>query len=195
MVAHGWSGAVEMDSAMKAAGHPTMVLRGNRDSAFWAAWWTERPNLDPWVPPDAIGFVDGRFAHAEALGAADRAIRNGKGSRVYNFPVEPAILRRAFDNRAIRERSRAVDFDRAPETFAAIGLKPDATPAQVKKAFGRLVLKAHPDHGGTAEAFRELLKNREIALGVARARVRVANKDRARQRATRKREQASETSA
>jgi hypothetical protein len=51
---------------------------------------------------------------------------------------------------------------------APLGLDGEFTDADVRSAFNRLALKAHPDHGGTNEAFRNLIAARDAALAVAR---------------------------
>lgn len=42
------------------------------------------------------------------------------------------------------------------EAFAALGLKPGASPGDVKTEFRRHVMDAHPDKGGTIDGFSAL---------------------------------------
>lgn len=53
-----------------------------------------------------------------------------------------------------------------PCPFAALGLEPTATLAEVKHAFHRLALEAHPDQGGDPVAFRELHENYKRAIAL-----------------------------
>lgn len=50
------------------------------------------------------------------------------------------------------------------EALAALGLQPGATVDHVKAAFRARALEAHPDHGGTDERMRELLRIRDEAI-------------------------------
>lgn len=52
----------------------------------------------------------------------------------------------------------------APEALRALGLDSRATMADVKRAFRRHALAAHPDQGGSSEAFRALLASYAEAL-------------------------------
>jgi hypothetical protein len=62
-----------------------------------------------------------------------------------------------FISRRRKERS-------TPECLVALGLKTPATVEQVKRAYRRLSRAAHPDHGGTNEAFIALQAHYEQAL-------------------------------
>ena len=53
-----------------------------------------------------------------------------------------------------------------PDALRALGLGPEATVADVRRAFRRHALRAHPDRGGSAEAFRRLLASYEEALAL-----------------------------
>lgn len=53
--------------------------------------------------------------------------------------------------------------------FETLGLPATATAGEVKAAYRRLVSKAHPDHGGDAQTFRELRGAYQSALAVASA--------------------------
>ena len=58
-----------------------------------------------------------------------------------------------------------------PRGFEALGLKADATPDEVLAAYRRLVIEAHPDHGGSIEEFTQLQENFELALAHAEGRL------------------------
>ncbi len=51
-----------------------------------------------------------------------------------------------------------------PPCLRALGLRGNATVADVKKAYRRLCHQLHPDHGGDAAAFRQLQADYEAAL-------------------------------
>lgn len=54
------------------------------------------------------------------------------------------------------------------DAFAELGVPAlSATPGRVREAFRARSLKAHPDHGGTAQAFTRLTQARERALAFA----------------------------
>lgn len=50
------------------------------------------------------------------------------------------------------------------DALREFGLGPDATSQDVVREFRRRALKAHPDVGGTAEAFKTLIRTRDAAL-------------------------------
>ena len=55
---------------------------------------------------------------------------------------------------------------RTAPCLAALGLTASATEQDVRSAFRRLVKTAHPDQGGTDEAFRTLQQNYQAALAL-----------------------------
>lgn len=63
-----------------------------------------------------------------------------------------------------RQAARASGFD----CWQVLGLPPDANVPAVKAAFRLLVRRAHPDHGGTTEAFVRLKKAYDDALMLAK---------------------------
>jgi hypothetical protein len=65
-------------------------------------------------------------------------------------------------------RSTARPGASAPDALAVLGLGPDATEADVKKAFRRAALKVHPDHGGSDAAFIELKRSYDRALAAVK---------------------------
>jgi hypothetical protein len=64
----------------------------------------------------------------------------------------------------LKDPSTFIRRRREPECIAALGLKTPTTIAQVKRAYRRLSRAAHPDHGGTNEAFIRLQQHYEQAL-------------------------------
>jgi curved DNA-binding protein CbpA len=55
-----------------------------------------------------------------------------------------------------------------PDLYAILGVPADATEADISRAFRRRAFVAHPDHGGDAQAFRDLSQARETLLDPAR---------------------------
>lgn len=51
-----------------------------------------------------------------------------------------------------------------PGCYEVLGIDQSATAAEIRKAFRRLAVKAHPDKGGSSEKFVELKKALEEAL-------------------------------
>jgi curved DNA-binding protein CbpA len=46
--------------------------------------------------------------------------------------------------------------------YEELGVEPDATKAEIKKAYRKLVVKAHPDQGGDEQRFKRLQKAYEV---------------------------------
>jgi len=42
--------------------------------------------------------------------------------------------------------------------YEILGLSPDASPSEIKAAYRRAVMRAHPDRGGSEEDFRRVQK-------------------------------------
>ena len=58
-------------------------------------------------------------------------------------------------------RSGDVSLD---EAYAILGLKPGATPDQIKEAHRRLMVKLHPDHGGSDYLATKINRARDVLL-------------------------------
>jgi len=53
--------------------------------------------------------------------------------------------------------------DRAPASFAVLGLPATASEREVREAYRKRVKETHPDHGGDEESFRRLREAYEVA--------------------------------
>lgn len=68
----------------------------------------------------------------------------------------PAQWRKAYEDRMSAEEAQAVLDEGVGSPSFILGLQPGYTSYDVKKAYRRLALMAHPDQGGTVEAFKRL---------------------------------------
>ena len=50
------------------------------------------------------------------------------------------------------------------EAYAILGLAPGATPEQIKEAHHRLMIKLHPDHGGSDYLATQINRARDVLL-------------------------------
>lgn len=153
------------------------IARTQRGRFFWAAWWTAAPSRLPFRRPDASN--GGARSHDEAKREAEQVahtslteieplwaracIRTMRGQPPFT-PRETA----AASGRPIARRDRGT----APASlWSILGVEPDASVLEIKRAFRARALTTHPDHGGDPAAFRALHGAYEKAL-VRRARKR-----------------------
>jgi len=98
-----------------------------------------------------LGALTGRFVPAGALmllGFALIGFQAGdrmRGATANAPPLSPGRMARA-------------------EALKVLGLGEDATPAQIQEAYRRLIVKVHPDHGGSADLAARLNQARDVLL-------------------------------
>jgi hypothetical protein len=155
-----------MSSALFA---PVCAITSTRRRRFlWAAWWTSAPTRSPFRKPDA--FEGGARTREEALRGAERVAGcklleiEGSWARAWSNVLagqEPWPSKRAPEaDEAVRAAKRVA----APTVWQTLGLTPKATTPEIKRAYRQRALAAHPDRGGSDEAFRKLQSAYEAAL-------------------------------
>ena len=136
---------------------------------MWAAWWSAPPTKKPFRKPDAS--EGGARTREEARKAAERAAGRAL------FEIESGWAR-AWANvlagkeawagqRRAQESSAPIGARATPENpsiWHTLGLSGDATIPEIKSAYKKRALQAHPDRGGTASDFRALHSAYETAL-------------------------------
>ncbi len=152
---------------------PVVSIAPTRRRRFlWAAWWNGPPTREPFRKPDA--YEGGARTREEALAAAERAAGlrlveiEPRWARAWGRVLvgQPAwIAKRGEATGAATSSPRAERSGEAPRAsvWAILGVTPQATEAELKRAFRKRALETHPDRGGTAEAFRELQRAYEEA--------------------------------
>ena len=161
-----------MSSALFA---PVCAIASTRRRRFlWAAWWTGPPTRSPFRKPDA--FQGGAHTRDEALRTAERVAGcklveiEGSWARAWGNVLagqEPWPSPRAPDE------ERALRLAKQPQSasvWRTLGLTPKATLSEIKRAYRKQALSAHPDRGGSDEAFRALQSAYESALERRRTR-------------------------
>src|SRR5262249_3204416 len=127
------------------------IVPTRRRRFLWAAWWTAPPRADPFQKPDASS--GGARSREEARAAAERAAGRSlvetegrwAGAWVRVLRGEPPWpkLRQGNARRDDVERLRP----RGSKTWALalLGLAPEATEEEIKRAFREAALRTHPD--------------------------------------------------
>jgi hypothetical protein len=125
---------------------------------FWAAWWTAEPSYAPFRKPDAAN--GGARSLAEALADAERAAgRSLQLIDAYWARAWKRTLRGEDVAPPPEPKSRARPEAKAPRSsWVVLDVPKDAGAATIRKAFHKKALETHPDQGGDAERFREVLR-------------------------------------
>lgn len=149
------------------------ITKTQRRRFFWAAWWTGAPTYAPFRAPDASG--GGARSEQEALEAAQqRAARHLTLVEPYWARAFKCVLRGqpAPAPPSARRDPYRPSVDKPVSVWSVLGVAPDASLAEVKRAFRKLALETHPDQGGDAEQFRELAHAYQKVLAKLRTRAR-----------------------
>jgi hypothetical protein len=145
------------------------ITTTKRRRFFWAAWWSGPPTRVPFRKPDASD--GGATTRDEALATAEK--RAG-ASLVMIDPLwarawlrilrgEPAWPSRASREPGTAKSSETKDALPSGSIWELLGVNQNASEAELKAAFRKRVLEAHPDQGGDDEAFRRLMRAHEEA--------------------------------
>ena len=150
---------------------PVCAITPTRRRRFlWVAWWTAAPSQNPFRKPDA--FEGGARTREEALRKAERAagctlveIESGWARAWANVllgkdPWPPSVPRSAID---APPRPRPATSNQ-PSIWSILGLTPNASLIEIRRAYRQRALEVHPDRGGSDEAFRTLQSAYESAL-------------------------------
>ena len=139
------------------------VTTTKRRRFYWCAWWTGVPERAPFRKPDA--WSGGARSEEEARSQAEKAA--GKPLTI----IEPVWARACIRLQeglppwVVREpkrpppeappppRRRPASVPAGSSPLTLLGLGGSATREDIKRAFRRLALTTHPDHGGSAAAF------------------------------------------
>ncbi len=136
---------------------------------LWCAWWTAEPTAEPFRPPDA--WSGGARSEEEAHAAAEQAVGvplrrvEGRWARAWmrvqqGLPPWPARAPKP-SGAAPTEPGRA---EPPASAHAILGVPRGATVEEIKRAFRKLALTTHPDHGGATEAFLRVKRAYDAAL-------------------------------
>lgn len=147
------------------------VVITKRRRFFWAAWWSAPPCRVPFRAPDAS---DGGFDSPEAA-RRDAELRAGCSLADLDGMWARAWLRvlrgeLPWPSDASRmPRLRHLGASREPESiWTTLGISSHATDDEIKAAYRAKVKEAHPDHGGTPDAIRKVLRAYDEATRRAR---------------------------
>jgi hypothetical protein len=153
---------------------PAVAVTPTRRRRFlWAAWWTAPPAREPFRKPDAA--QGGARSREEALRAAARAA--GRPLTEIDPSWARAWARILVGEDPWPRRGAAPPARRAAgpppiSSWQLLGVAPDATLEELKRAYRQRALAAHPDRGGDAAAFRELKRAYDAAVKKRRRRPR-----------------------
>ena len=151
------------------------ITRTRRRRFLWAAWWTGPPTRSPFQKPDAS--EGGARTRDEALAAAQLragcAVLEIEGSwarawanvLVGKAPFATTSRPASTGSEAAARAPRSTKNQ--PSIWQTLGLKSDATPLEIKRAYRQRALETHPDRGGNDAAFHAVQSAYELALARA----------------------------
>lgn len=142
----------------------------------WTNWWWKRFGFDSEDKALAAGHTSSSASRASAASRAPSsrqlpAPQRQIGGFFRKSPTRqiPAPQRSAAEELGLTgaapRRARAVALvGRQRSAAEELGIEPDHLPtkAEVKAAFAKRVLAAHPDHGGDSESFKRALAARDL---------------------------------
>jgi hypothetical protein len=139
---------------------------------LWAAWWSAPPSRQPFRKPDASR--GGARTREEALSQAEKAAGrplveiDARWARAHARTLlgEPPWPRGEPEDAPHPGLPRSTSGRAAPSgsIWQRLGVATDASVLDIKRAYRQAALSAHPDRGGSAEAFRELQRAYETAM-------------------------------
>lgn len=142
------------------------ITSTKRRRFLWAAWWSGPPSRLPFRRPDASS--GGARSREDALAEAEKACGarlveiDGSWARAYARVLrgEPAFPTADADQGGPKVRKPKAERS----IWEVLDLAPDATVAEVKRAYRKKALETHPDRGGDDATFREVQRAYELAL-------------------------------
>lgn len=161
------------------------ITKTKRGRWFWAAWWSGPPNHVPFRKPDAEGGA--ARSREEALAAAERRAGTKLGevdalwAKAWMRVLRGQSPWPSKSSRQPRAGTATVRAEPQPASvWTLLGVSPRATEAELKAAYRKKAMEAHPDHGGDADAFRRVV----AAYAEARKRIKKLKRKKPRVRGT-----------
>jgi hypothetical protein len=150
------------------------ITTTKRRRYFWAAWWTAPPAYTPFRKPDAEGggaaTLEEALAKAELRAERTLTLIDPLWARAWirilrgEHPWPSRESREPRGGRASSASSPARRGDADVSIWTILDVARDSTDDELKAAYRRRVLEAHPDQGGDEAAFRRVLDAYEEAL-------------------------------
>jgi len=125
---------------------------------FWAAWWTAEPSYAPFRKPDAAH--GGARSIEEALAQAERAagrslsLIDGYWARAWKRMLRGEDVPPPPDPNARPREAKPTPRS----AWTVLEVPHDAPTEAIRRAFHKKALQTHPDQGGDAERFREVVR-------------------------------------